>query len=153
MTGTRPALVLDFGGPVLLTPFELMASAERRLGLPPGSLPWRGPFDPGSDAEWRDVLSGALAERRYWANRAAEFASLTGRRACTRELIGTLYGDSESTLIWEGARALIADAGPGDCPSAFSPTTWARFTPRSGWMRSESCDLPTPWSTARMWES
>lgn len=110
MTGTRPALVLDFGGPVLLTPFELTARAERRLGLPPGSLPWRGPFDPGSDAEWRDVLSGALAERRYWANRAAEFASLTGRPACTRELIGALYGGSESTLIREGARALMADA-------------------------------------------
>jgi putative hydrolase of the HAD superfamily len=112
----RPALVLDFGGPVLLTPFEVTARAERRLGLPPGSLPWRGPFDPGSDAEWCDVLSGALAERRYWANRAAEFASLTGLQAGTRELIGALYGDSESTYIREGARALMADARAAGVP-------------------------------------
>ncbi len=48
MTRSAAALVLDFGGPVLLTPFELTARTERRLGLRAGSLPWRGPFDPGS---------------------------------------------------------------------------------------------------------
>jgi hypothetical protein len=32
------ALVLDFGGPVLRTPFELLRGGERRAGLPPGSL-------------------------------------------------------------------------------------------------------------------
>jgi putative hydrolase of the HAD superfamily len=61
VTGPRPALVLDFGGPVLVTPFELTGRAEARLGLPPGALPWHGPF--GHDPQWRDVLSGALSER------------------------------------------------------------------------------------------
>jgi len=55
--------VLDFGGPVLLTPFELTATAERRLGLPAGRLAFSGPFPPVRDAEWQRVLGGALSER------------------------------------------------------------------------------------------
>lgn len=38
MTGGRPALVLDFGGPVLLTPFELTERTERQFGWPAGTL-------------------------------------------------------------------------------------------------------------------
>lgn len=116
MTAEPRALVLDFGGPVLLSPFELTTQTEQRLGLPAGSLPWRGPFDPGSDAEWRDVQSGALAERSYWANRAREFASLTGRPALIRELIGAMYDDDEDFLVREGARALMTDARAAGLP-------------------------------------
>ena len=36
------AVVLDFGGPVLLTPFERLPALERSLGLPPGTFGWRG---------------------------------------------------------------------------------------------------------------
>lgn len=101
---------------MLLTPFELTARTEQRLGLPAGSLPWRGPFDPGSDAEWRAVLSGALAERRYWANRAQEFASVTGRPARTQDLIAAMYDDNERALVRDGARALMADARNAGLP-------------------------------------
>lgn len=131
---TRPpaALVLDFGGPVLLTPFELTERAEQRLGLPAGSLAWRGPFDPGSDAEWRDVAAGRLSERRYWANRAREFASLTAQPGGIRELIGALYEDSEDVLVREGALALMSDARDAGLPvgiltndlGAFHPQAW-----------------------------
>jgi putative hydrolase of the HAD superfamily len=132
MTGERPALVLDFGGPVMLSPFELTMRAEQRLGLPAGSLPWRGPFDPGNDAEWRDVQSGALAERSYWANRAEEFASLTGRPARTRDLFRALYDESEGFLVREGARALMTAARDAGVPvgiltndlGAFHPPEW-----------------------------
>jgi putative hydrolase of the HAD superfamily len=116
LTGERPALVLDLGGPVLLTPFELTARTEQRLSLPAGSLPWRGPFDPGNDAEWRDVQSGALAERGYWANRAEEFASLMGRPALARDFFGALYDESEDLLVREGARALMVDARDAGLP-------------------------------------
>ncbi|MGD9957681.1 MAG: HAD family phosphatase, partial [Candidatus Nanopelagicales bacterium] len=47
------ALVLDFGGPVLRTPFELLRGGEARVGLSEGSLAWTGPFDPDADADWR----------------------------------------------------------------------------------------------------
>jgi hypothetical protein len=36
-------LVFDFGGPVLLTPFEVRSVGERNLGLPAGSLAWTVP--------------------------------------------------------------------------------------------------------------
>lgn len=105
-----PALVLDFGGPVLLTPFELVSRAEHRLGLPPGSLPWRGPFGSGSDPAWRAVLAGTGSERGYWADRAAEFGRLTGRPTDTRTLIATLYEGDAAELIRPGAVELVRAA-------------------------------------------
>ena len=51
MTIRRHSL-FDFGGPLLLTPFELSSAAERLWSLTPGSLP-RGPFDPDRDPRWK----------------------------------------------------------------------------------------------------
>jgi putative hydrolase of the HAD superfamily len=116
LSATKTALVLDFGGPVLLTPFELAECTERRLGLPPGSLPWRGPFDPGADEQWRDVASGALSERRYWANRATEFGALTGQPADIRTMIRAMYAGSEDALVRPGARALMTEARAAGLP-------------------------------------
>jgi len=66
------AVVLDFGGPVLLTPFERLPALERSLGLPPGTFGWRGPFDPAADPLWRSMQAGELSEPAYWASRAAD---------------------------------------------------------------------------------
>jgi putative hydrolase of the HAD superfamily len=63
----RP-LLLDFGGVVLLSPFELKAVAEPVYG----PLAWRGPFDPSTDPEWVRFQSGEITERQYWADRSAE---------------------------------------------------------------------------------
>ena len=46
----RLALVLDYGGVICVTTFERQPQIERKLGLAPGTLRWRGPFDPDSDA-------------------------------------------------------------------------------------------------------
>jgi putative hydrolase of the HAD superfamily len=116
LSAARPALVFDFGGPVLLTPFELTGRTEQRLGLPGGSLPWRGPFDPDSDAEWRDVQRGALGERDYWAKRGAEFGAVMGRPAGTRELIAAMYAETEDILVRASATALMRDAREAGLP-------------------------------------
>jgi putative hydrolase of the HAD superfamily len=116
LSAPAPALVFDFGGPVLLTPFELTGRTEQRLGLPRGSLPWRGPFDPDSDSEWRDVQRGALGEREYWAKRGAEFGAVVGRPAGTRELIAAMYADTEDTLVRASATALMRDARAAGLP-------------------------------------
>ncbi len=116
MAGNHRALVLDFGGPVLLTPFELAERTERRLGLPAASLPWTGPFDVDADPQWRDVTSGAVAERRYWANRATEFGALTGQAADVRTMIRAMYAESEDVLVRAGARALMTDARAARLP-------------------------------------
>ena len=49
----RKALVLDFGGVISRTLFETHDLSEAALGLPPGTLTWRGPFDPASDPLWQ----------------------------------------------------------------------------------------------------
>lgn len=68
-----PHLLLDFGGVVLLTPFELRDRGERSLGLKPGCLSWQGPFDPDTDPLWQVFQAGHITERQYWAARSAEF--------------------------------------------------------------------------------
>lgn len=66
-------LLLDFGGVVLLTPFELRDRGERSLGLEPGHLSWQGPFEPDTDPLWQVFQAGHITERQYWAARGAEF--------------------------------------------------------------------------------
>ena len=105
------ALVLDFGGPVLLTPFELRERTEHRLGLPAGTLQWHGPFAPERDEAWQQVLRGQASERDYWAARATEFSRLTGRPHDTREFITALYAvEPEAFLVRPVAAELMSDA-------------------------------------------
>jgi putative hydrolase of the HAD superfamily len=72
------ALVLDFGGVISRTLFETHADTEAALGLPPGTLCWRGPFDVASDAPWRDMQAGRISERDYWLLRTREVGRLLG---------------------------------------------------------------------------
>ncbi|TPM35695.1 HAD-IA family hydrolase [Mesorhizobium sp. B2-3-4] len=72
------ALVLDFGGVVTRTLFETHALTEQALGLKPGTLQWRGPFDPGSDPLWRSMQANEISERDYWRTRTSEVGRLVG---------------------------------------------------------------------------
>lgn len=72
------ALVLDFGGVVTRTLFETHAATEAALGLPAGSLAWRGPFDPASDPLWQSMQAGDISERDYWLARTREVGLLVG---------------------------------------------------------------------------
>lgn len=55
-------LLLDFGGVVIKTPFEMV----HRIGSPP----WFGPFDPKRDELWAQMQNGLITERQYWHTRA-----------------------------------------------------------------------------------
>ncbi len=57
-------LLLDFGGVVIKTPFELL----HRVGSPD----WFGPFDPGADPLWSALQRGQITERDHWHQRAGE---------------------------------------------------------------------------------
>jgi putative hydrolase of the HAD superfamily len=72
------ALVLDFGGVISRTLFETHALSEQALGLPPGTLAWRGPFDPANDGLWRDMQADIISERDYWMARTREVGCLVG---------------------------------------------------------------------------
>ena len=82
----RPAraLVLDFSGPLVRTPFEMMAAYEYAHRLPRGALGSRGPFDQPPEQRWAQVLVGELTEREYWRARATEAAPTMGLTAARR---------------------------------------------------------------------
>lgn len=110
------ALIFDFGGPVLLTPFELRAVGEKSMGVPAGSLTWTGPFDPDADPQWQAFQSGEMTEREYWAIQAERFAELTGEPATMPALMGHLYDGSPDQLLRPGAVSLIHDAKAAGIP-------------------------------------
>jgi putative hydrolase of the HAD superfamily len=132
------ALVLDFGGPVLLTPFELTATAERRLGLPAGRLAFSGPFPPVRDAEWQEVLSGRLSERAYWSQRGEEFAAAMGRSpdrgqgdgtGGIKALMAALFHGPPRGLLRPAALALMSDARAAGLPVGILTNDLRLFQP------------------------
>ncbi|PRX35041.1 putative hydrolase of the HAD superfamily [Meinhardsimonia xiamenensis] len=76
--GKRCALVLDLGGVLTPTLFELHDETERALRLAPGTLTWRGPFAPETDGLWQALRAGEIDERDYWRERAREVGALLG---------------------------------------------------------------------------
>lgn len=72
------ALVLDFGGVISRMLFETHELSEQALGLKPGTLTWKGPFDPSTDPLWQDMQADKLSERDYWMARTREVGRLLG---------------------------------------------------------------------------
>ncbi len=72
------ALVLDFGGVISRTLFETHHLSETALGLPPGTLTWRGPFAPETDALWQAMQADHITEREYWMVRTQSVGRLVG---------------------------------------------------------------------------
>ena len=77
-TPQAQALVLDFGGVISRMLFETHELSEQALGLPRGTLTWKGPFDPGTDPLWQDMQADRLSERDYWMTRTREVGRLLG---------------------------------------------------------------------------
>jgi putative hydrolase of the HAD superfamily len=109
------ALVLDFGGVITRTLFETHAASERALGLAPGTLAWRGPFDPYSDPLWRDMQADKLSERDYWLTRAREVGRLVGEQWDRMEtLVRRVRGaDIDAVIRPEAVAAIHAAKASG----------------------------------------
>lgn len=75
---SEKALILDFGGVVTRTLFETHDVTERALGLKPGTLTWRGPFDTATDPLWVALQNREITERDYWTTRTREVGALVG---------------------------------------------------------------------------
>lgn len=78
VANAEKALILDFGGVVTRTLFETHDITERALGLTPGTLTWRGPFDPATDPLWVSMQKREITERDYWMQRTREVGGLLG---------------------------------------------------------------------------
>jgi len=101
-------LVLDFGGVISRTVFETHADSEKALGLLPGTLTWRGPFDPDGDPLWRSMQAGEISERDYWYTRARETGKLVGEDwSDLPSFLQRIRGDDPDRIIRPEARAAI----------------------------------------------
>jgi putative hydrolase of the HAD superfamily len=111
---TPRALVLDFGGVITRTVFETQPENERALGLPPGALAWRGPFDPAGDALWRSMQAGAISERDYYRLRTQETGRLVNEEWTTpAEFLRRVRGADPAAAIRPEALAAIGAARRG----------------------------------------
>ncbi|MDR2239072.1 MAG: HAD-IA family hydrolase [Zoogloeaceae bacterium] len=109
------ALVLDFGGVVTRTLFETHAVTEAALGLAPGTLTWRGPFDPDSDPLWREMQAGRISERDYWLTRTREVGRLAGEDWTRMETFVTRArgADPDAAIRPEAVAAIEAAKAAG----------------------------------------
>lgn len=124
---STPALVLDFGGPVLLTPFEL-------AGRLPGTavhelLHEQGPLATADrpDPMWADVQADRLTERAYWDTRAEQWHDLGGAEPTIRSLISSLYQPARPDLVRDQARTVVRDARAAGLPVAVLTNDLALF--------------------------
>ncbi len=60
-------LLLDLGGVVIKTPFEMLHHLDGRTPT------WTGPFNPEADPDWQALQRLEITERQYWDSRAREF--------------------------------------------------------------------------------
>ena len=93
-------LLLDFGGVVIRTPFEL----TYRVGSPS----WHGPFNPEADPLWTSLQHGAITERDYWSRRAAEVFPASDDPV--RDLMATLFAPPEREVVRPETMDLIDQA-------------------------------------------
>jgi putative hydrolase of the HAD superfamily len=95
-------LLFDFGGPVLLSPFELRDQGARMLGVDVAAFAG-GPFDPG-DVRWQARVRGDITEREYWDGEAARFGT------DTRGYMRAFYEPSGDHLTRPASVQLVEDA-------------------------------------------
>ena len=107
----KRALILDFGGVISRTLFETHDETERALGLPAGTLTWRGPFDPPSDPLWQVMQRGELSERAYWLQRSREVGALLGETWGAMEtLVQRARGAEPDRIVRPETAALVREA-------------------------------------------
>lgn len=107
---TYKGLLLDFGSVIMKSHFETHRAFEKHVGIPAGTLTWRGPFDPSSDPLWADMLANKLTEREYWGIRAREVGALLGEEWTLRDFFLHMNKIPLDDYLRSEALTLAADA-------------------------------------------
>jgi putative hydrolase of the HAD superfamily len=130
-------VLLDVGGVLLPTPWELLEDFEAANGWPPGTLPWRGPLDPATDPLWRAVRAGELPPRAYFDRRAAEISGLLGQARSWPELTRAIFETPAGLTVRPEAPALVADARAAGLRTGLLTSKLVAFLSREVVARSE----------------
>jgi putative hydrolase of the HAD superfamily len=106
------ALLLDYGGVVSRSTFELLPQLAGRHPQVAGALRRRGPLGAEHDELWDRMMAREITEREYWSRRAAEFGRAFGADWDVRDLMAWLEDGeiSEAERIRPQAAELVADA-------------------------------------------
>lgn len=105
------ALLFDFGGVISKTLFETHPLTEAALGLVPGTLTWRGPFDPGTDPLWQHMQAEQITEREYWLRRSADVGALLGEQWHDMQtLVKRARGAEPDLIVRPEVSALVDEA-------------------------------------------
>lgn len=128
VSNTR-GLLVDFGGVVLRTPFELVPAFRHAHGLAPDVLAWSGPFEGAADELFGQVLDGTLGEREYWQIRAAEVARVVGSEY-PHPPLHALFELPEEDLIRPEWSTLIVDRAVVGEPTAILTNDLTHFHPQ-----------------------
>lgn len=113
------ALVLDFGGVISRTLFETHDLSEAALGLPPGTLTWRGPFAPDTDALWQAMQADHITEREYWTVRTQSVGRLVGEEWNDMQtFVQRARGADVAAVIRPEAVAAVQQAKAAGCKLA-----------------------------------
>ena len=101
-------LMLDFGGVILKTPFELHQIVEKKLNIPAGTLDWFGPFNPKSDLLWQKMQKDKITEQDYWREKSKWVGSIIGENWTLRDYMTCCYHDvPENMIIRKELRQLV----------------------------------------------
>ncbi len=109
-SSSAEALLLDFGSVITYSAFEIMDRAERRLSLAPGTLTWRGPLDPATDALWVAMQADEMSERHYWERRADEVGRLLGRSWAPLDFFRAIRGGNLNEDVRPDITDLVSQA-------------------------------------------
>lgn len=91
------AVLWDFGGVILTSPFAAFARFERARGLPPGFLRGVNAADPDANA-WARLERSEITADEFDAAFAAESAR-RGHRVAGREVLGLLHGAVRPEMV------------------------------------------------------
>ena len=102
-------LMLDFGGVILKTPFEMHRLVEKKLGVANNTLTWDGPFDPDSDLLWIKMQKDEITEQDYWHEKSKLVGKLAGENAskyCNENTLNLINEEAAAQIIRKATNIL-----------------------------------------------
>jgi putative hydrolase of the HAD superfamily len=102
-------LLVDVGGVVFRSAWEMLPEYEAWGGLAPGTLRWRGKFDPANDELWRNYLDGATTERVYWQRFSNACEAVGARQDHFRSVMAAIHMGGYADIVRPEVRELLAD--------------------------------------------